>query len=178
MNFKNNLAITLLVFSVISVSYSQETDSKGNLYFQSIQDENSMEPDAGALPVIVFHGINTSCKNFVNKPAFKALSTSPYHNKVYCVEYGADINSILKSISYLTKHACKLVEKYATQYNLNNGKFFNIFTMILTLNRILTLWIFTRLYHCQICSPAVFHGSSCQRNDIVWRTKYGSSKNS
>jgi hypothetical protein len=89
------------------------------------------DPENGALPVIVFHGINTSCASFIKHTAFLTMKNSPYGNKVYCVEYGANINSILRSINFLVKHACNLLKKHASSYGLNNGNFPPKFLQIL-----------------------------------------------
>ena len=82
------------------------------------------KPVDGALPVIAFHGINTSCKHFMTGSEFLGLTNSPYGNRVYCAEYGAEIHSIFHSIGYLTERACQLLEENADRLNLKNGFYF------------------------------------------------------
>ena len=74
------------------------------------------------LSVIYFHGLNTSCLVDEVSDSYKAIKFgSPYKNPVYCVEYGFEVNSLLKSISYLSQKACKELERNEVKFNLKNG---------------------------------------------------------
>lgn len=77
---------------------------------------------AQGLPVIYFHGLNTSCLVDETSDSYKAIKFgSPYKNPVYCVEYGFEVNSLLKSISYLSQRACKELERNEAKFNLRGG---------------------------------------------------------
>jgi len=72
--------------------------------------------------VIYFHGLNSSCLVDEVSDSYKAIKFgSPYKNPVYCVEYGFEVNSLLKSISYLSQKACKELERNEAKFNLKNG---------------------------------------------------------
>lgn len=74
------------------------------------------------LPVVYIHGFGSSCEEDMKGSAFKAMrDESPYKNPLYCIEYGYMVNSVLRSMTYLTQKACKEFERYETKYNLKNG---------------------------------------------------------
>ena len=74
------------------------------------------------LPVIYFHGFGSSCHIDENGSAFKAMKNeSPYKNPVYCVEYGALINGVLRSMNFLAKKACRELERNQGKFNLQGG---------------------------------------------------------
>ena len=86
-----------------------------------LQDETNPKNDQG-LPVIFLHGVGSSCHDVMEGAAFKAMrDESPYKNPVYCIEYGYMVNSLLKSMTYLTQKACREFERYETKYNLKGG---------------------------------------------------------
>ena len=74
------------------------------------------------LPVIFFHGLGSSCSIDEKGAVYKAMrDASPYKNPIYCVEYGFEVNSVLRSINYLVKRACRELERNETKFNLKNG---------------------------------------------------------
>ena len=78
--------------------------------------------NAQGLPVVYLHGLATSCEEDMKGSAFKAMrDESPYKNPVYCIEYGFMVNSVLRSMTYLTQKACKEFERHESKYNLKNG---------------------------------------------------------
>ena len=86
------------------------------------QAPNAPEPTPGALPIIAIHGINTSCKGFMTKAVIKGISENPYGSPVYCIEYGANNDSILNSVTNLVEKTCAMLNENAEEYNLRNGK--------------------------------------------------------
>jgi hypothetical protein len=74
------------------------------------------------LPIIFFHGLGSSCHIDEKGAAYKAMRDgSPYKNPIYCVEYGALVNSVLQSINFHCKKACRELERLSGKYNLENG---------------------------------------------------------
>jgi hypothetical protein len=91
--------------------------SDQNLY------KNDKKPEQKkGLPIIFFHGLASSCQIDENEVEFKVMrDNNPYMNPLYCVEYGAYVNSVLKSIHHLAIRACRELESNEAKYNLQGG---------------------------------------------------------
>lgn len=88
----------------------------------STMDTDTQDSQQQGLPIIYFHGLGSSCHIDEKGAAYKAMrDASPYKNPIHCVEYGALINNVLKPIKYLSKKACRELERLENKFNLKNG---------------------------------------------------------
>lgn len=96
-------------------------DLQGFHFYEAKRTTPPIATTKDPLPVIVIHGISCSCKSILQATEWVELVNNPYGNKVYCIENGGEVDSILRSANYLANYGCLLMERFEGKYNLRNG---------------------------------------------------------